>query len=322
METTQRPENCMTLIKVLFVALFIGSIVFLTFYDGTSWFPPFAALLYILTSVLTVICLLCGFLKANGYDTKTDADSGHAAIESKYRIGIFFIVVSVSLVVIYILSHVVATLVDFDASDEDVANFYTAFIALCTTFVVGFQIYNSLDLNKKIDKLDADKKSLEEELKKLKEVTKESEYFNAYSIGTIRYNEAGMNIKPSAEVGLRYCWNAFRAYANALKLAAEGGHEFCEAWDSFGATKMFACLAALEVIHEKRKYGKDDGGKDEIMPSYDDRKRYVKEISMHMDSADISVKNSKYIAQSYANNFEELVQYWKDFKEKYYPQIS
>jgi hypothetical protein len=302
MEANEKSRKIKNVILVIFVLLIIASIVLLILNDGMPWLPSFAALLFILTTVLTIICLVCGFLGANRCDYKTDDASGHASIERKYGFSNFLIVISVSLVVIYILSHVVATLIDFDTSDEDVANFYTAFIALCTTFVVGFQIYSSLDLNRRIDKLDADKRSLEEELKKLNEVTKQSEYYNAYTIGTIRYGDSGVRSQ-SSDDRRKYCWNALRAYFNALRLAAEGGHDFKETFNALNG-KIRDCIRALSV------YAENNSGDCKYI--YEDKK-----VLEFIDTISDFIRKTEFVfsTSNITNtNFEKLVKEWTEFK--------
>lgn len=297
MEAKEKSGKFKTIFWIVLVALAISAVATFLLDYHTSYWLTFAALLFILISVLTVICIACGFLNANVCETKSESD--HASIERKYRFSHFIIVISVSLVVIYILSHIVATFVDFDASDEDVANFYTAFIALCTTFVVGFQIYNSLDLNKRIDKLDADKRSLEEELKKLNKVTKESEYYNAYTIGTIRYGDSGVRSQ-SSDDKRKYCWNALRAYFNALRLAAEGGHDFNETFNAL-AGKIRECINALDVS-TPNPYGP-------YKYYYDDN--YVNKIRTVISGF---IKRTKSIVDD--SDFDDLASEWEIFSKK------
>lgn len=306
MEAKEKSGKFKTIFWIVLVALAISAVA--TFFLGchTSYWLTFAALLFILISLLAVICIACGFLNANVCEIKSKSELDHASIESNYRFSHFIIVISVSLVVIYILSHIVATIVDFDASDEDVANFYTAFIALCTTFVVGFQIYNSLDLNKKIDKLDADKKSLEEELKKLKKVTKESEYFNAYTIGTIRYRDSRLRSR-SFRGNKKYCWNALRAYFNALRLAAEGGHDF---YDTLNALygKIETC------IEELKNYGNKNTGPNKYI--YDDVvvKDFVETISDFIKKTESTFSKAENVITQCPKDFKLLVKMWESLQ--------
>lgn len=280
--------------------------------DEICSLPMMASIFLVFVSVLVIILLVYRAIKPSKNDS---------VIERQYRFRFGLNVFSMSLCIILLISVLVSSTVKLNSGNVDATDFYTAFIALCTTFVVGFQIYSSIDLNKKIEKLDKEKKRINNQIKELKELNKTCEYFNAYSIGTIRYNEAEMNVKDNPEASKRYCWNAFRAYANALKLAAEGGHDFHEAWDSFGKTKMYACLAELNRIHQCNNSGENDGGPGQIMPCHLDRKRYVKDITRYIDAAQKSVEESKIINKKYKDNFEDLVKYWNDFKMKYYSKI-
>lgn len=302
MDAKEKSSKLMTVLRVILTALAVTAIVLSLLDCYTSLELSFTALLFVMISVFVFICYMFAFLNAN----ESNADSDHAAIEHKYKIGNFVVVASVSLIVIYILSHVVATLVDFDASDENVANFYTAFIALCTTFVVGFQIYNSLDLNKKIDKLDADKKSLEEELKKLKKVTKESEYFNAYTIGTIRYRDSRLRTR-SFRGNKKYCWNALRAYFNALRLAAEGGHDF---YDTLNALygKIETC------IEELKNYGNKNTGPNKYI--YDDVvvKDFVETISDFIKKTESTFSKAENVITQCPKDFKLLVKMWESLQ--------
>ena len=46
--------------------------------------------------------------------------------------------------------------------EGDLTDFYSSFIALCTTFIVGFQIYSTMELNKRIKELDDKNQMLEQ----------------------------------------------------------------------------------------------------------------------------------------------------------------
>lgn len=150
---------------------------------------------------------------------------------------------------------------EFDS--VDITNFYTAFIALCTTFVVGFQIYNSIELNKRIEDLNGKQKQLEEkwlkfnqleeeekhrreelmqELNSFRVTALENAYNNAYNNATTRYilafSDKYMN-------DIRLCWNAIRSYFMALKYAAQGRPDFCKTIDVVGP-KIIKCINELK----------------------------------------------------------------------------
>mgnify|MGYP003297716520 CR=1 FL=1 len=89
MEAKEKSGKFKTIFWIVPAALAISAVA--TFFLGyhTSYWLTFAALLFILISVLTVICIACGFLKANVCETKSKSESDHASIESKYRFSHF-----------------------------------------------------------------------------------------------------------------------------------------------------------------------------------------------------------------------------------------
>lgn len=304
------------LVVSLLVIMTIVSVYGILTFDEMSFWSKFACAFMIVASMFTVFWLF--------YDAcrEKDKNNDDKPLEKVYRLRHYQNFFSMSLVAIFLIGVLLTTMIEFDFGKVDATDFYTAFIALCTTFVVGFQIYSSIDINKKIDKLDEGKRQIEKQIEELNDLNKRCEYFNAYSIGTIRYNEASMKTVEEAEYSKRYCWNAFRAYCNALRLAAEGGQNFQEAWDSFGATKMIMCLDELTKIHETNTFDENSGGKASVMPSYDDRVRYVSDIIMYMGQAKKAVDDSKHISHKNKVSFGNLVNRWDEFKTKYYPEIK
>ena len=275
-----------------------------------------------------------------GFGKKAESDNSDK-VEQSYRLPFALTIASVSLAIILMISGIIAPIMWGKADQvntEIITNFYTAFIALCTTFVVGFQIYNSIDLNKKMEKLDAakqeaekqldylnaklleldsDKKDLADQIKRTSDINKKCEYFNAYSIGTIRYNEAEMNKKDVPEANKRYCWNAIRAYFNALKFASEGGQNYKEAWESFGKNKIRKCIDLLIEVHNKTDHGKNDGDNTSVMPSYNDRKRYIEDTNT-------AIKNIKFsdLDETLKNEYWDLVVKWNNFLQKFYSDLK
>lgn len=188
-------------------------------------------------------------------------------------------VTSVWGVVIIILSIVICPILKLDktsglngVSQEYITNFYTAFIALCTTFVVGFQIYNSIELNKKITELNIKSDNLEKDFderqaklqaetyqlkaalnekiteldRKIKEQDREiitSKYYNAYNNGNFRYSLAFIN-NPSNENPKHYCWHSIRALFNSVKYALYGGHDLAQTIDA-ADRKISKCIKIL-----------------------------------------------------------------------------
>ena len=268
-------------------------------------------------------------------------------VEQAYRFPVGMTVASVSIAAILILSGIIAPLMKGEpgqVDNETITSFYTAFIALCTTFVVGFQIYNSIDLHKKMEKLDAaklemekqladlrsklmeldsDKEEFEKEINATQAINKKCEYFNAYSIGTIRYNEAEMNKKEDPKANKRYCWNATRAYFNALRFASEGGQDYREAWESFG-NKIWKCIDVLYEVHVTNKHGKNDGDKASVMPSYEDRMRYIEDINKAIEGINEVIENSTYksMSQNLVRECYSLEDGWNEFLTKFYPNVK
>lgn len=330
--------------KIMFCILLSGvlgtSVGMIINWCCNTWLHRIACIFLILTSLFSLIYILYSIFRLPV--RRRDEVS---VIEKRYRYYIFLNIASVTLTVIVMIALAVAVFVKLkldESSVEIITNFYTAFIALCTTFVVGFQIYNSIDLNKKVEILDSEKRDLErhlqsvrekleeldEEKQQLKEQTaelvkinKRCEYFNAYSIGTIRYNEAEMNEKDDPQTNKRYCWNAMRAYFNALKLASEGGQDFEEAWKSFGRTKIVKCLDKLIEIHEEFDYDYDAGDDFSIMPSYAHRERYIREISKFIADTRVPLAELKGVDDSLKNEYYSLTVRWNDFLNKYYSNI-
>lgn len=307
-----------------------------------TWYSKMTTIVLILTAVYVIVYLLYNLYSRS----KTVVTRNNTTIDGSYRCGVFLNVFSLSISVLLIFAFLTASLIKWDpntVSSETITNFYTAFIALCTTFVVGFQIYNSVDLNKKMDKLDLAKRELEKELEDLNmkmadmdsakkhlekqietltDINKTCEYFNAYTVGTIRYNEAEMNEKAEPEASKRYCWNAMRAYFNALRLAAIGGQDFEEAWRSFGRNKIYKCLNQLEIIHTNRDYGVEAGDADSVMPTYVDREKFIKQIIGYTIETRTLLVNSDKIPYPLINEYCDLVGKWNRFVKSYYPDIE
>lgn len=224
------------------------------------------------------------------------------------------------LVVITILSVMAVPVLDVKMDGDDVTNFYTAFIALCTTFVVGFQIYNSIELNKKIEDLNArnselEKKWLErqhaleeesrtqreeflEEIKTTKRLISKSNYYNAYNLATVRYTLAFADKYMGDK---RLCWNSLRSYFYALRYAAEGGHDFEESLETIG-NKIKKCISALSNSDAPVSFRRINLS----------RSQFIREINATADDTlDILVRenrNSKEVA-----GYKELMNDWHKF---------
>lgn len=256
--------------------------------------------------------------------------------------------VSAALSVIIIISVIIAYYdipqetcsLFFKPNNIDVTDFYTSFIALCTTFVVGFQIYNSIIVGNKIEQLDKEFKTQKEITKQMTYENLVCKYFNAYTIGMTRYNEIGFDSKQQK---LRYCWNSIRAYMNALNISAQGGHDFHESISSFGQKKIVKCIDELIEYH---KLFKDKGymNKDidnNFLPSLDDRRKYISDINNYIDEATEyleecrkcyfkihraivqydTVCNYQYISKEDLDKFNGIAKMWSDFVKEYYADI-
>ena len=128
--------------------------------DEICSLPMMASIFLVFVSVLVIILLVYRAIKPSKNDS---------VIERQYRFRFGLNVFSMSLCIILLISVLVSSTVKLNSGNVDATDFYTAFIALCTTFVVGFQIYSSIDLNKKIEKLDKEKKRINNQIKELKE---------------------------------------------------------------------------------------------------------------------------------------------------------
>ena len=207
-----------------------------------------------------------------------------------FGLNVSFSAISVAIPIIVILASIFS--MSLAGKNLNTTDFYTAFIALCTTFVVGFQIYNSIDLNRRIEKLDAKKNELEEQIKKFDKLYKRSYYFNAYNVGAIYFNQTGIN-QLTGEARKRYCWNSLRAYFNALCSAAEGGQDFDKAIKAFGDSRMMSCIQTLNEIHNDNSCGEQDGDDISAMPKYDDRIHYITKIQDYISKINKLLENLK-----------------------------
>lgn len=301
----------------LLVSVMAYSVFTLVEYKGTSEMPVFSCTFLILTSVFAIVYFI--YTRLRGKSNKAKRED--SIIERTYRLRLLLNVASLAVVIIFILSYIVVSLLKCEEIEpEEVTNFYTAFIALCTTFVVGFQIYNSIEMNKKFDEINAEKRSMEEQIKDLKKLNQECRYFNAYSIGTIRYNEASMNDKP-VEDRKRYCWNALRAYFNALSIAAEDGVKFNEAMVSFGKTKMARCIEELDKIHKEHSYSKEDGTDDSVMPEFESRIMFIRQIGKYIARTMKLLETSDTVNEPIKARYESLASTWFGFVDRYYKDL-
>ena len=161
---------------------------------------------------------------------------------------LFVFIVLFDLILISIGTVIVIKFIPFGESESGMnyGSFLGTFIGVCTTFIVGFQIFNYIYYANKMDALDKEMEALHKEKESLSLKNKELEcisiksmYFNAYTIGRSRFQMAeGYHYKVDDK---KYYWNALRGLSNALKYAAEGGHDFNETYQSI-AQKIYSSI--------------------------------------------------------------------------------
>lgn len=190
-------------------------------------------------------------------------------------------------------------------SPIDINSVIGSFIAICTTFVVGFQIWNYIYSSKKIEELDSAKETLVKEMDKLKEANLESRYYNAYTIGRMRYQIARGEVR--CEDDEKYYWNALRALANALRYAAQGGHDFDDTYTSLAGNIYRAINKIVDTeghLFFNRKFQDIYGLANEI-------DEYLYEIYIFIKT-DVQRQAKYYELRIYAEK-------WHDFLEKIEP---
>lgn len=224
---------------------------------------------------------------------------------------VFWLAPSLVIIVAAIIAAKVGCI--FSNDNVDVTDFYSSFIALCTTFIVGFQIYSSMELNNKIKELDEKNTALELKAKQLEEMSEnldkkalQNKYFNAYTIGLTHFNSASS--KP------KYYWNSMRAYCNALRYATEGGHPIQEAFDAL-CKKMICCLDNIKKNHENINNIVEET---DNQPAYDVRLIIINEVSSAINAIDINIKDVKNIhsmSYNYQKFSREFFAFINDYNE-------
>ncbi|MBQ9077395.1 MAG: hypothetical protein IJY31_06085 [Muribaculaceae bacterium] len=128
-----------------------------------------------------------------------------------------------------------------------------SFIGICATFVVGFQIYNRIEISEKLKELEIKLSELNSEKERLhnalrdieynrERLVNESMYYSAYNIGQQRYMQTE---RTKAGQPILYAWNALRAFNNALKYAYLGGHSFSESYKAI-KPKITECIKIIK----------------------------------------------------------------------------
>ena len=158
-------------------------------------------------------------------------------------LSVIALIIEVSLVVLLFVSGRIVW-----PDTVDINAFLGTFVSICTTFIVGFQIWNYIYASDKLKEFEEEKNILTQEIQELKEAKFECLYFNAYTIGRMRYQMAkGYNYE---EKDKRYYWNALRAFTNALLYAKAGGHDFEDTYDAISEM----VFAAIDSISQNEDY--------------------------------------------------------------------
>lgn len=213
---------------------------------------------------------------------------------------------SPSLIVILAVVIVIVIKADGQMDRGDLSDFYSSFIALCTTFIVGFQIYSTMELNERIRDLDNKNQILEQKTRDIDAMSNnllECKYYNAYTIGLTHFY--------NAETKPKYYWNSLRAFCNALKYASNGGHNIEESVDAL-SKKMQICLDKIKEVHKDI---------DNITVCNNDLPEYAKRLNMLTEIEEtLNIVNSSLKNRGLAS-FEMVEKFKKDcedfFKEKY-----
>ena len=158
-------------------------------------------------------------------------------------LSVIALIIEVSLVVLLFVSGRIVW-----PDTVDINAFLGTFVSICTTFIVGFQIWNYISASEKLKEFEKEKNILTQEIQELKEAKFECLYFNAYTIGRMRYQMAkGYH---NEEKDKRNYWNALRAFTNALLYAKAGGHDFEDTYDAISEM----VFAAIDSISQNEDY--------------------------------------------------------------------
>ena len=166
-------------------------------------------------------------------------------------LSVIVLIIEVSLVVYLFVSDRIVW-----PKQVDINAYLGTFVSICTTFIVGFQIWNYIYASEKLKEFEEEKNILTQEIQELKEAKFECLYFNAYTIGRMRYQMAkGYH---NEEKDKRNYWNALRAFTNALLYAKAGGHDFEDTYDAISEMVFDAIDSILKKEDKMIGYfGKD-----------------------------------------------------------------
>ena len=196
----------------------------------------------------------------------------------------------------------------------DINAYLGTFVSICTTFIVGFQIWNYISASEKLKEFEKEKNILTQEIQELKEAKFECLYFNAYTIGRMRYQMAkGYNYE---EKDKRYYWNALRAFTNALLYAKAGGHDFEDTYDAI-SEMVFAAIDSISQNEDYMIGYFDENSKCLIMmetinANMQEIQMYIKEKYTHIQKYSVF---SKYM-KKWTSIYTSILQI-EDGKEEY-----
>lgn len=201
---------------------------------------------------------------------------------------LFVFIVLVNLILISFVTVIMFNIIPFEKSKivMDYDSLLGTFIGICTTFIVGFQIFNYIYYANKMEALDKEKERLRSKLEELESISVRSMYFNAYTIGRTRFQMAeGYHYK---EEDKKYYWNALRGLSNALRYAAEGGHDFDETYQSI-SHKIYSSIDLIIDDNNHLVYNSEPAWIKDIKLEIDS---YLEEIKKHIETD--RKKRSKY----------------------------
>ena len=224
-------------------------------------------------------------------------------------LSVIALIIEVSLVVLLFVSGRIVW-----PNTVDINAFLGTFVSICTTFIVGFQIWNYISASEKLKEFEKEKNILTQEIQELKEAKFECLYFNAYTIGRMRYQMAeGYQYE---EKDKRYYWNALRAFTNALLYAKAGGHDFEDTYDAI-SEMVFAAIDSISQNEDYMIGYFDENSKCLIMmetinANMQEIQMYIKEKYTHIQKYSVF---SNYM-KKWTSIYTSILQI-KDYKEVY-----
>lgn len=210
------------------------------------------------------------------------------------------LIIEVSLVVYLFVFKRIVCVVD----KVDINVFWGTFVSTCTTFIVGFQIWNFISASEKLKEFEKEKNILTQEIQELKEAKLECRYYNAYTIGCIRYQMAKNSQK---EEDKRNYWNALRAFTKALVYAKDGGHDFERSYKAMSKKVSDAINSISDAINSI------SGKKDYMIGYFDENSNLLimmETINDNMQEIQMYIKEKYTHIPEYAN-FSKYMKTWE-----------